>query len=201
MPGKNSTIVAEEIALAPHKPVNACQCQMLNYRFVASLSSLLCEWLLGCIERFRTHADVCSSVAVLLPGRQMLCNYGACDAGNVSMTCVLDASTAGVPLAVYLAPSVLGALLVCIVLPLAFVYWRRLAGDVANYKQIWHKRRYLCMPCLQPIHSLWERSFHLTQVFSTIQQHMIEVTVCLVGDSFISTINGVLSRLVHCRTC
>ena len=65
-----------------------------------------------------------------------------CLAGNVSMTCVLD--TQGqqtLPVALYVAPSVVGFLLLFVVVPLAFLYWRRLAGDLATYKQTWNKRR------------------------------------------------------------
>ena len=68
-------------------------------------------------------------------------HFGA-PAGYVSMTCNFVAQIPSVPLAVYLAPSLIGAVLLCIALPLAFIYWRRLASDVANYKQMWHKRRY-----------------------------------------------------------
>ena len=62
------------------------------------------------------------------------------------MTCVYTTMpyySSGVPLAAYLAPSLIGAFLLIIFLPLAFLYWRRVIDDVANYKQIWHKRRYL----------------------------------------------------------
>ena len=75
-----------------------------------------------------------------------------CHAGNVSLTCVFTASQPGLPLAVYLAPSLIGALLLCIAIPLAFVYWRRLAADLASYKQMWHKRRSANELCLLPSH-------------------------------------------------
>ena len=48
-----------------------------------------------------------------------------------------------VPLASFLVPAVVGGLLLVLAVPLAFIYWRRLAGDLATYKQIWHKRRFL----------------------------------------------------------
>ena len=48
-----------------------------------------------------------------------------------------------VPLASFLVPAVVGGLLLVLAVPLGFIYWRRLAGDLATYKQIWHKRRYL----------------------------------------------------------
>ena len=53
-----------------------------------------------------------------------------------------------VPLAVYLAPTLVGGVAFLAVILVAFLYWRRLAGDVANYKQLWHKRRYSA-----PLHS------------------------------------------------
>lgn len=56
-----------------------------------------------------------------------------------------------VPLVSFIVPSVVGGLLLAIALPLAFIYWRRLAGDLATYKQIWHKRRYLSAWCLAGI--------------------------------------------------
>lgn len=61
------------------------------------------------------------------------------------MTCILKAQSLhdSVSLAAYLVPGVVGALLLSLALPLVFIYWRRLAGDLATYKQIWHKRRYL----------------------------------------------------------
>lgn len=58
------------------------------------------------------------------------------------MTCdAATVTTPTLPLAVYLAPSIVGFVLLAVILPLAFFYWRKMAGDVANYKQIWHKRR------------------------------------------------------------
>ena len=60
------------------------------------------------------------------------------------MTCVPARSRGDdVPLASFLVPSVFGGLLLFFAITLAFIYWRRLAGDLASYKQIWHKRRYL----------------------------------------------------------
>lgn len=66
-----------------------------------------------------------------------------CLTGNVSMTCIFKDPPNDSHLAAYLVPSVVGALLLCLAVPLAFIYWRRLAGDLATYKQIWHKRRYV----------------------------------------------------------
>ena len=66
-----------------------------------------------------------------------------CIVGNVSMQCILSQMPNHVPLASFIVPSVVGGLLLAIAVPLAFIYWRRLAGDLATYKQIWHKRRYL----------------------------------------------------------
>ena len=60
-----------------------------------------------------------------------------------------------VPLASFIVPSVVGGLLLALALPLAFIYWRRLAGDLATYKQIWHKRRYLPAWFLIGILHLW----------------------------------------------
>ena len=60
------------------------------------------------------------------------------------MTCISSQMSPGhVPLASFIVPSVVGGLLLAFAIPLAFIYWRRLAGDLATYKQIWHKRRYL----------------------------------------------------------
>ncbi len=69
------------------------------------------------------------------------------------MTCVANTVTdITVPLAVYLAPSIIGFLLLVVALPLSFLYWRRLATDVANYKQMWHKRRWpICIALLTPL--------------------------------------------------
>ncbi len=70
-----------------------------------------------------------------------------CHAGTVSMTCVSSKYLQQtVPLAVYLAPTLIGSLAILAVILVAFLYWRRLAGDVANYKQLWHKRRYSTPP-------------------------------------------------------
>ena len=71
-----------------------------------------------------------------------------CLAGTVSMTCVSSSSQqqSSVPLAVYLAPTLIGGVAILAIALLAFLYWRRLAGDVASYKQLWHKRRYSAPP-------------------------------------------------------
>lgn len=67
------------------------------------------------------------------------------------MTCVLDGAIPALPIAIYVVPSVIGAVMLCMVLLLGFVYWRRLASDVANYKQMWHKRRYvIAVVCHMP---------------------------------------------------
>lgn len=70
------------------------------------------------------------------------------------MTCISSQlSPDRVPLVGLIVPSVVGGLLLAIAVPLAFIYWRRLAGDLANYKQIWHKRRYLSGCSLaRPLH-------------------------------------------------
>ncbi|DBA91536.1 TPA: hypothetical protein ACH3X1_003159 [Trebouxia sp. C0004] len=68
--------------------------------------------------------------------------YAIADNGTVSMTCVSsEFLQQAVPLAVYLAPTLIGSLAALAVILVAFLYWRRLAGDVASYKQLWHKRR------------------------------------------------------------
>ncbi len=63
------------------------------------------------------------------------------------MTCVSSKyQQQAVPLAAYLAPTLIGSVAILAVILVAFLYWRRLAGDVANYKQLWHKRRYSAPP-------------------------------------------------------
>ena len=65
-----------------------------------------------------------------------------CNAGNVSMTCAADTQgPPALPLSVFLAPSIIGFLLLLTVIFVFGFYWRRLATDVATYKQSWHKRR------------------------------------------------------------
>ena len=83
--------------------------------------------------------------STILECKSWLC--ATCLAGTVSMTCVSSKYVQqAVPLAVYLAPTLIGSVAFLAVILVAFLYWRRLAGDVANYKQLWHKRRYSAPP-------------------------------------------------------
>ncbi len=113
-----------------------------------------------------------------------------CLAGTVSMTCVSSSNQQqAVPLAVYLAPTLIGGVGILAIALLAFLYWRRLAGDVANYKQLWHKRRYSAPP--------W--AYHISGRKSSKSSALMHLAPCLTSWCFCPNCVGWLVAVPVCN--